>query len=137
VRKITLLDDNSLLTCVSYATIEGRDDPNVVKAVLNKMDEALYFSRAPIPFDRDGGGKTMFVHWGVYGFTARSLARFCGFPQGELEKGKSSSSFARSKTGCASCVSQPGSGAAASTRHRTPKRSGNRWKGSWSHVKRN
>jgi 3-deoxy-manno-octulosonate cytidylyltransferase (CMP-KDO synthetase) len=86
VRKLTLLDDNSLLTCVSYATIEGRDDPNVVKAVLNRMDEALYFSRAPIPFDRDGGGKTIFAHWGVYGFTAQSLARFCSFPRGELEK---------------------------------------------------
>ncbi len=84
--KLATLDDNSLLTCVSYATIQERDNPNVVKVVLNKRDEALYFSRAPIPFDRDGGGATIFAHWGIYGFTARSLERFCSYPLGELEK---------------------------------------------------
>jgi 3-deoxy-manno-octulosonate cytidylyltransferase (CMP-KDO synthetase) len=85
-RKLLELDDNSLLTCVSHATIESKDNPHVVKAVLNNKDEALYFSRAAIPFDRDGGGKTMFAHWGIYGFTKGALERFCAFPQGKLEK---------------------------------------------------
>ncbi|HUI92271.1 MAG TPA: 3-deoxy-manno-octulosonate cytidylyltransferase [Chitinivibrionales bacterium] len=84
--KLATLDDNSLLTCVSHATIKEKDNPNVVKAVLNKRQEALYFSRAPIPYEREGGGKRILVHWGIYGFTARSLARFCAFPQGELER---------------------------------------------------
>jgi 3-deoxy-manno-octulosonate cytidylyltransferase (CMP-KDO synthetase) len=84
--RLSLLDDNSLLTCVSHATIEERDNPNVVKAVLDRSGNALYFSRAPIPFDRDGAGKPATAHRGIYGFTADSLARFCAFPPGELEK---------------------------------------------------
>lgn len=85
-QRLSSLDDNSLLTCVSHATIQEKDNPNVVKAVLDRKGDALYFSRAPIPFDRDGTQRTMFAHRGMYGFTARSLARFCAFPQGELEK---------------------------------------------------
>ncbi len=80
------LDDNSLLTCVSHATIEEKENPNVVKAVLNRKGEALYFSRAGIPFDRNGAPAAALAHWGIYGFTARSLARFCGFGEGKLEK---------------------------------------------------
>jgi 3-deoxy-manno-octulosonate cytidylyltransferase (CMP-KDO synthetase) len=80
------LDDNSLLTCVSNATIDDKDNPSAVKAVLNNRQEALYFSRAAIPYDRDGRQKGVFVHWGIYGFTGESLRRFCTFPQGELER---------------------------------------------------
>lgn len=80
------LDDNSLLTCVSHATIDGDNDPNVVKAVLTAKDEALYFSRSSIPFDRDGARRPVLLHWGIYGFTAQSLARFCRFLPGTLEK---------------------------------------------------
>jgi 3-deoxy-manno-octulosonate cytidylyltransferase (CMP-KDO synthetase) len=86
VKKLVHIDDNSLLTCVSYATIKDKGNPNVVKAVLNRRNHALYFSRAPVPYDRDGRAHRVFAHWGLYGFTARSLKRFCGFPQGELEK---------------------------------------------------
>ena len=32
------------------------DDPNVVKVVTDAADDALYFSRCPIPFVRDRGG---------------------------------------------------------------------------------
>jgi len=82
------LDDNSLLTCVSHATIECGNNPNTVKVVLNRKNEALYFSRSPIPFDRDhnGEGKEFWAHWGLYGFTKGSLDAFCSLPQGELEK---------------------------------------------------
>jgi len=81
------LDDNSLLTCVSNATIKDKENPNVVKVVCTSNGEALYFSRAPIPYDRDGRGhKGILVHGGMYGFTAQSLKRFCSFPEGILEK---------------------------------------------------
>jgi 3-deoxy-D-manno-octulosonate cytidylyltransferase len=83
---LSRLDDNSLLTCVSNATIDDKDNPNAVKAVLNNRREALYFSRAAIPYDRDQQKKGVFVHWGIYGFTGGSLRRFCTFPQGELEQ---------------------------------------------------
>jgi len=84
-RNLTRLDDNSLLTCVSHATIRGKENPNVVKVVCAKNGDALYFSRAPIPYDRDGNGGEILTHWGIYGFTAQSLKRFCSFPAGSLE----------------------------------------------------
>ena len=83
---ITDIDDNSLLTCVSNATIEDKINPNVVKVVCSANREALYFSRSPIPFDRDGLGAGALRHCGIYAFTKAGLTRFCGFEQGQLEK---------------------------------------------------
>jgi 3-deoxy-manno-octulosonate cytidylyltransferase (CMP-KDO synthetase) len=51
--KLSELDTFSLLTCVSHAKIEVMKNPNVVKAVLAANGDALYFSRSPIPFERD------------------------------------------------------------------------------------
>jgi 3-deoxy-manno-octulosonate cytidylyltransferase (CMP-KDO synthetase) len=85
-RGIGRIDDNSLLTCVSYATIEERINPNIVKVVLNRREEALYFSRSPIPFDRDGEAGKVLKHCGIYAFTKRGLEHFCGLPCGELEQ---------------------------------------------------
>jgi 3-deoxy-manno-octulosonate cytidylyltransferase (CMP-KDO synthetase) len=85
VSNLERLDDNSLLTCVSNATIKEKENPNVVKAVCAADGQALYFSRAPIPYDREGGQREILVHWGIYGFTSRSLKRFCSFPVGALE----------------------------------------------------
>jgi 3-deoxy-D-manno-octulosonate cytidylyltransferase len=84
-RHMKTIDDNSLLTCVSNATIEDGNNPNIVKVVCNAKDEALYFSRSPIPYDRDGSGAGRLKHRGIYGFTKASLSRFCGLPQGRLE----------------------------------------------------
>ena len=43
-------------------------DPNVVKAVLGPKGDVLYFSRAPIPFPRDGGMPKSYKHMGLYGY---------------------------------------------------------------------
>ena len=83
---ITSLDDNSLLTCVSNATIEDRENPSVVKVVCAANNEALYFSRSPIPFNRDGRAAASLRHCGIYGFTKAGLSRFCGLARGELEQ---------------------------------------------------
>jgi 3-deoxy-manno-octulosonate cytidylyltransferase (CMP-KDO synthetase) len=80
-----LLDNFSLLTCVTYATIEDMHNANVVKAVLNSRNEALYFSRAPIPYGRDAPYRG-YKHIGIYGFTRESLAQFCSLEQGILEQ---------------------------------------------------
>lgn len=81
------LDDNSLLTVVSHATIKEIANPNVVKAVLDAEARALYFSRSPIPYSRDSGGPETFLrHVGIYGFTRESLRRYCSFPEGYLER---------------------------------------------------
>lgn len=85
-RNIGRIGDNSLLTCVSNATIDERNNPNVVKVVLNSRGEALYFSRSPIPFDRSGAVGRIFKHCGIYAFTKQGLRHFCGLPHGELEQ---------------------------------------------------
>jgi len=60
-------------------------DPNIVKVVLDANDVALYFSRAPIPWRRDGGGSAQpalpldppaLRHVGLYAYRAAFLRDF-------------------------------------------------------------
>lgn len=56
-------------------------DPARVKVVLDARGRALYFSRAPIPFDRDAtGGVVYHQHVGVYGYTRDALERWVRLP---------------------------------------------------------
>ncbi|HEX8872726.1 MAG TPA: 3-deoxy-manno-octulosonate cytidylyltransferase [Candidatus Acidoferrum sp.] len=64
-------------------------DPNVVKAVLDFDGNALYFSRAPIPWVRDSQLKIHVNYWkhlGLYVFERNALLEYPTLPQGELEK---------------------------------------------------
>jgi 3-deoxy-manno-octulosonate cytidylyltransferase (CMP-KDO synthetase) len=64
-------------------------DPNVVKVVLDFDGNALYFSRAPIPWVRDRGGPVHaqhLKHLGLYAFRRDALLEFATFPQGDLER---------------------------------------------------
>ncbi len=64
-------------------------DPNVVKTVLDFDDNALYFSRAPIPWIRDTQNKVHVKYWkhlGLYVFQRDALLEYPTLPQGELEK---------------------------------------------------
>jgi 3-deoxy-manno-octulosonate cytidylyltransferase (CMP-KDO synthetase) len=64
-------------------------DPNVVKAVLDFDGNALYFSRAPIPWVRDSGNKVQvrhLKHLGLYVFQREALLEYPTLPQGELER---------------------------------------------------
>jgi 3-deoxy-manno-octulosonate cytidylyltransferase (CMP-KDO synthetase) len=63
-------------------------NPNVVKVVLDARSRALYFSRAPIPFARDGAGAAdapMLRHVGLYAYRAGFLRRFPSLPPAPLE----------------------------------------------------
>ncbi len=62
-------------------------DPNQVKVAVAANGNALYFSRAPIPFDRDGNSTQPFLgHIGMYAFRMQTLARFVVLSQSPLEK---------------------------------------------------
>jgi len=64
-------------------------DPNVVKVVLDFDDNALYFSRAPIPWVRDTGSAIQvrhLKHLGLYVFLREALLEYPTLPQGELER---------------------------------------------------
>ena len=52
-------------------------DPNRVKVVVDAQGRAMYFSRAPIPFNRDNAGDVRYhQHVGVYAYTPDALARW-------------------------------------------------------------
>ena len=62
-------------------------DPSRVKVVVDMQGRALYFSRAPIPFDRDGTGTVVYhQHVGVYAYTRDALQRWVGLPPAPAEQ---------------------------------------------------
>lgn len=63
------------------------DDPDRVKVVLALSGDALYFSRAPIPFARgtDDAAAGFLLHIGLYAFRMETLRIFADLPQGALE----------------------------------------------------
>lgn len=61
-------------------------NPNVVKVVVNKYNQALYFSRSPIPYVRDTSiQQPMYRHIGIYAFRKQALLDFAGWEMGGLE----------------------------------------------------
>ncbi len=63
------------------------DNPNVVKVVLAKNGDALYFSRSRIPYQRDlGASPVVYRHQGIYGYQRKFLLQFVRWPQSTLEK---------------------------------------------------
>ncbi len=66
---------------------EDINNPNVVKVVCNKYNNAIYFSRAPIPYKRNlQSALPIYRHIGVYGFRKNTLLEFTKWPIGLLEQ---------------------------------------------------
>ena len=61
------------------------DDPNVAKVVTDREGRALYFSRASIPFPRDGDRPRASRHVGIYAYRVGALKKLAGTPPCELE----------------------------------------------------
>lgn len=77
---------------VSMATLAKRienpaevTDPNVVKVVRDLDGDAIYFSRSPIPYVREGGA-THFKHIGLYVYRRDFLLAYSGLRVGPLEQ---------------------------------------------------
>jgi 3-deoxy-manno-octulosonate cytidylyltransferase (CMP-KDO synthetase) len=62
-------------------------NPNIVKVVVDEHENALYFSRAPIPYQRDGA--VAFKHIGLYGYRREFLLTFAALTQKRLERSES------------------------------------------------
>jgi len=61
-------------------------DPNVVKVVTDHAGDAIYFSRSPIPFERDNAGSVpYFKHIGLYVYQREFLLAYPALPVGPLE----------------------------------------------------
>jgi len=70
-------------------------DPNIVKVVTDARGMALYFSRAPIPWNRDGAATALESqtdcagarrHRGIYAYRVTALLRLAQLPEGVLEQ---------------------------------------------------
>jgi 3-deoxy-manno-octulosonate cytidylyltransferase (CMP-KDO synthetase) len=61
-------------------------DPNVVKVVTDRFQNAIYFSRATIPYVRGGGIAIYYKHIGLYGYRRDFLLRYSDLPTGPLEE---------------------------------------------------
>ncbi len=61
-------------------------NPNLVKAVIDNRGKALYFSRAPIPYEREGGYAKYYGHVGLYVYRRASLLKMTELEQTYLEK---------------------------------------------------
>src|ERR1700674_234117 len=68
------------------ASPEDIHNPNAVKVVTDAAGRALYFSRATIPFDRDGASPGYFKHLGFYAYRKAALDRFCASPDSCLQR---------------------------------------------------
>ena len=63
------------------------EDPNAVKVVMDNQGFALYFSRSPIPFCRNGGiAVEPLLHWGLYAYRREFIEEFVRWPRGRLEQ---------------------------------------------------
>ena len=64
-------------------------DPNVVKVVIDQAGQALYFSRAAIPFARDSAVVEAWHHIGIYAYRAEFLKRYSKLKPSALEQSES------------------------------------------------
>ncbi|MDD3762826.1 MAG: 3-deoxy-manno-octulosonate cytidylyltransferase [Nevskiales bacterium] len=79
--------------CHPIHTADEWLNPNVVKVVMDRRGYALYFSRAPIPWRREGATRELpqlpqglaFRHIGLYAYRVSALAEFSRLPPAPLE----------------------------------------------------
>ncbi len=65
-------------------------NPDIVKVIIDSKNRAIYFSRAPIPYDRDEKGvgniQQYLRHIGIYAYRKQYLLKITALPQTKLEK---------------------------------------------------
>ncbi len=96
-RVVELMDDeraDAATAAVRISSLEDWMDPNTVKVVMDRDDYALYFSRAPIPWDRDRlmsdlpimTDTPVWRHVGLYAYRVSTLKAFTGLPCALIEQ---------------------------------------------------
>ncbi len=64
---------------------EQINNPNCVKCVFDNDFNALYFSRCPIPYERNENCASYYAHIGIYGYKKTSLIKMTSLKQADLE----------------------------------------------------
>ena len=65
---------------------EDAENPNLVKVICDKNNNALYFSRAKIPYERNPLEGSFYGHIGVYGYTKEFLLKYGAMQKTPYEK---------------------------------------------------
>ena len=73
-------------TLKTKAVAEDVNNPNAVKVVTDRKGYGLYFSRAGIPYDRDGITPSYFKHLGFYAYRKSALDCYVTWPESPLEQ---------------------------------------------------
>jgi len=90
-------DENTQIASLAkiIKNVEELHNPNVVKLVIDNKNNALYFSRCPIPFNRDANvddaiKKINYLkHVGIYAYRSHILKAICKLPSSKLELSES------------------------------------------------
>ncbi len=77
-------EDIFMVSCYKLISPKEADDPNHVKVITDFKENAIYFSRSKIPYDREEH-LHYYGHLGIYGFTKKTLKEFCSLPLSPLE----------------------------------------------------
>lgn len=79
-----------IATCATrFPADADPNDPNLVKVAIGDGGQAVYFSRAPIPFHRDvkqASDRAFHLHLGIYAYRWEALQRFTALKPGRLEQ---------------------------------------------------
>lgn len=75
-----------LATLIKKISPKEIDNPNVVKIVLDKNKNIIYFSRSTIPFNRSGKEFAYMKHIGIYAYTREMLLGYNALETSEIEK---------------------------------------------------
>jgi 3-deoxy-manno-octulosonate cytidylyltransferase (CMP-KDO synthetase) len=73
-------------TLKTRCATEEVHNPNAVKVVTAPGGNALYFSRATVPFDRDSSQPRYYKHLGIYAYRKAALDQFVSWPESTLER---------------------------------------------------
>ena len=84
-------DDNLQMATVAteITDVEEMKNPNNVKVVLDRYNDALYFSRSLIPYPRNAGNAKIFKHIGIYAYRRNFLLDYAKMEPTPLEKTES------------------------------------------------
>jgi 3-deoxy-manno-octulosonate cytidylyltransferase (CMP-KDO synthetase) len=78
--------EDPIVTLATSAAAEERDNPDVVKVVVDVRGAALYFSRSAIPYRRGAAGPPGLRHIGIYGYQLPALMHLASLGRSTLEE---------------------------------------------------
>ena len=80
------VSDIQVTTLAHPIDLSSAQSPDIVKVVMDRNNDALYFSRAPIPYHRENEKILFYAHIGLYAFRLNALKRFVSLPPAQLER---------------------------------------------------